>query len=227
MFATFEGFDESEGAWIDDEDDWQWVPIPAAGVPVALPVAGAWRPGVLAGPLEKIYLARVSEQTGGAEFLVKWKGLAHIHSQWVPQRDLEAEISNKQRVQRFLKAQVYRLPSRPSHRLSSPLVASRESSLLSASSGPRGARLHPLLSVPLRALRAQALAEAGGVADNTWDIGGDEGDEGGRAARTDEEPYNPDFEIVERIVAEASSDQIPPYGDDLPPRFLVKWRSLP
>ena len=31
----------------------------------------------------------------------------------------------------------------------------------------------------------------------------------------------PDFEIVERVVAEA------PNEDDLPPRFLVKWRSLP
>ena len=50
MHANFEGLDESEGAWIDDEDDWSWVPKPAGGVPPALPVAGAWRPGLLPGP---------------------------------------------------------------------------------------------------------------------------------------------------------------------------------
>jgi chromodomain-helicase-DNA-binding protein 7 len=176
MHANFEGLDESEGAWIDDEDDWSWVPKPAGGVPPALPVAGAWRPGLLPGPLEKIYLIRLPEETGEPELLVKWKGLAHIHCQWVPRRELEAELSNKQRVLRFLKAQAER--------------------------------------------------ETGNGADNTWDLG-DEGDEGGRGARTDEEPYNPDFEVVERIVCQAASEAVPPHSEDLPPRYLVKWRSLP
>ena len=88
---VFDEFDENDGAWVDDSDEWQWVPMPRGGLPRALPVTGAWRPGLLAGPVEKIYLSRPTEK--GLLLLVKWKGLAHIHSQWVPQAELSVEDS--------------------------------------------------------------------------------------------------------------------------------------
>ena len=57
----------------------------------------------------------------------------------------------------------------------------------------------------------------------TWEIdaGGtsEEGREGG--AQSEDEPYNPDFNIVERVIADEKS------VDDTPPLFLVKWRGLP
>lgn len=73
---TFEGFDEAEGAWIDDSDEWEWIPTPRTGVPTALPVAGAWRVGLYAGAIEKIYMCKGhDEESSGAHFLIKWKGL--------------------------------------------------------------------------------------------------------------------------------------------------------
>ena len=37
-------------------------------------------------------------------------------------------------------------------------------------------------------------------------------------AATEDEPYNPEFNIVDRVIAERAQ------ADDLPPLFLVKWR---
>ena len=150
MYVHFDDFDETEGAWVDDSDEWNWVATPKSGVPPALPVAGAWRPEFAVPAIEKIYLTRPPEHEGGSLLLlVKWKDLAHIHCQWVPQNVLETDPSNRQRVQRFLKA-------------------------------------------------AAAEAAGSGMAA-TWEIEG-EGDEG-RGGRTEEEPYNPDFEVVERVCA--------------------------
>ena len=74
MYVVFDEFDENEGAWVDDSDEWQWVPTPRGGLPPPLPVAGAWRPGLVAGALEKIYLSRMSDEQEPL-MLVKWKGL--------------------------------------------------------------------------------------------------------------------------------------------------------
>ena len=171
MYVVFDDFDENEGAWVDDSDEWQWVPTPRTGLRAPLPVSGAWRPGVEAGPLEKIYLSRMGEDTGPM-MLVKWKGMAHIHSQWVPQAALCVDANNKRSVQRYLKAEA-------------------------------------------------AAASGGGPAESTWELEG-EGDEGGRGGRTEEEPYNPEFEQLERVIAVMTQEE-----DDLPPKYLVKWRALP
>ena len=81
------------------------------------------------GDLDKIFLVRETgdaadahqgggtERTRGAvrgapkgvpkrpslEFFVKFKSIAHIHCQWVPQADLEVDPINKRRVAKFLK----------------------------------------------------------------------------------------------------------------------------
>ena len=91
VYVVFDGYDEAEGAWVDDADEWSWLATPAAGVPPALPVAGAWRPGLAAGPIDKIFLSRTLDDGFGREVLVKWKGLAHLHSQWVPVEELEVD----------------------------------------------------------------------------------------------------------------------------------------
>ena len=73
VFVVFDDLDEGEGAWCDDSDEWQWVPTPRSGLRQPLPVAGAWRPGLVAGGIEKIYLSRPTEDVN--LLLVKWKGL--------------------------------------------------------------------------------------------------------------------------------------------------------
>ena len=119
LYACFDGFDEADGAWVDDSDEWGWSPAaqPAPDPP------GAWTPGEPAPPIDKIFLSRECKPAAGAvpaagvppdaaeppparhdELLVKWKGLAHVHCQWVPRAALEAEHSNKQRVQRWVRA---------------------------------------------------------------------------------------------------------------------------
>jgi hypothetical protein len=120
MYVVFDHFEESEGAWVDGNDDWSWAPMPPDGLPRAVPVPGAWRPGLYAEPVEKIYLARVVEADGTTRLFVKWKGLAHIHCQWVPQRELEIDPANKQRVHRFLKVH----PTDRAHLLTAGLLAS-------------------------------------------------------------------------------------------------------
>ena len=179
MYVHFDDLDETEGAWVDDADEWQWVATPPTGVPAPLPVAGAWRPGLMPGPIEKIYLARTSDQPPPANIppgaswlpptmlLVKWKDLSHVHCQWVAQAVLELDVGNKQRVQRWFKA------------------------------------------------KAAEAADGGGLAQ-TWEIEGD-GDGG---ARDDDEPYNPDFEVVERVIGVMPQEE-------QPPKYLVKWRGLP
>ena len=182
MYVVFDDFAEDEGAWVDDSDEWQWVPIPRGGLPPALPVAGAWRPGFYAPPLEKIYLSRPGPQgsyppgVNTTQMYVKWKGMAHIHCQWVPQIELEVEHdavgpNNKRAVVRFRKAE------------------------------------------------ALIMNGQGGEAA-TWELEGGDNDE--RRARTEDEPFNPDFEAVERVIAVMTQEE-----DDLPPKYLVKWRGLP
>ena len=52
-----------------------------------------------------------SSGSAGLELFVKWKGLAHIHCQWVPQHVLErSDVVNKRRVARFLKLATEALP---------------------------------------------------------------------------------------------------------------------
>ena len=62
-------------------------------------------------------------------------------------------------------------------------------------------------------------AGAGGAADlATWELEGEGGE--GTTGRSEDEPYNPDFEVVERVIGMQPRE-------DLPPLYLVKWRSLP
>ena len=78
VFVVFDDLDEADGAWCDDSDEWQWVPTPRTGLRPPVPVAGAWRPGLVAGGIEKIYLSRPTEQ--GPLLLVKWKGLVRARA---------------------------------------------------------------------------------------------------------------------------------------------------
>ena len=172
IYTVFDDFDENEGAWVTDDDEWSWVAAPKGGLKKPMPVAGAWRPGLVAGLIDKIYLTRVLEREGEEHrlLLVKWKGLAHIHTQWVPQAELDVEPANKQRVQRWLKI--------------------------------------------------QAAEAAGAGVTATWELeseGTGADGESRAAGATAEEPYNPEFDEVERVIAfEAQT------ADDLPPRYLAQ-----
>ena len=158
VYVVFDGFDEAEGAWVDDSDDWTWSDDPEAKVPVPAAAPPAWSEGRPAGLVDKIYLHRSNEE-GQLSFFVKWKEAAHLHSQWVPSVALEAEPANKQRMQRYLKA--------------------------------------------------LAAAEAAGGVVPTWELNkeGEENDAPGAA--TEDEPFNPEFNIVDRVIAER------PQADDL------------
>ena len=46
----------------------------------------------MAPPLDKIFLRRPLPPNS-TEFYVKWKGMAHIHSQWVPRVELDYEAA--------------------------------------------------------------------------------------------------------------------------------------
>ena len=169
LHVVFDHFAEEEGAWIDDSDDWSW--LPDGPTPRPPPITGLWKPGLVAPPLDKIFLRRPLPPNS-TEFYVKWKGMAHIHSQWVPRVELDYEAGNKQRVQRYL-----------------------------------------------RALQA---VESGQTEVATWELGKEEGEEGGGGGGpSEDEPYNPDFNDVERVVG------MQPQTEDLPPVYLVKWRGLP
>ena len=159
VYVVFDGFDEAEGAWVDDSDDWTWSDDPEAKVPVPAAAPPAWSEGRPAGLVDKIYLHRSNEE-GQLSFFVKWKEAAHLHSQWVPSVALEAEPANKQRMQRYLKA--------------------------------------------------LAAAEAAGGVVPTWELNkeGEENDAPGAA--TEDEPFNPEFNIVDRVIAER------PQADELP-----------
>ena len=116
MYAVYDGEDEFEGLWVDGQDEWEWVEegSPDYKQPNALPVPGCWRPGLEAGDIDKIFLVREIEGTGekaddaprrsskqkgpDLELYVKWKGLSHLHCQWVPRPALEVEPLNKRRV---------------------------------------------------------------------------------------------------------------------------------
>eukprot|EP00966_Prymnesium_polylepis_P203762 4720668-Prymnesium_polylepis.1 len=104
--------------------------------------------------------------------LVKWKGEAHIHAQWVPRAMLEAEANNRRRVQRFV--------------------------------------------AEVEKRRAWADNASGGVVLLDEEAAGEEGDD-----VDDDQPFNPEYTRVERVVAEAAS-----VGGGAP-QYLVKWGALP
>ena len=73
-----------------------------------------------------------------------------------------------------------------------------------------------------RYLRALQAVESGQTEVATWELGKEEGEEGGGVGGpSEDEPYNPDFNDVERVVG------MQPQTEDLPPVYLVKWRGLP
>ena len=158
VYVVFDGFDEAEGAWVDDSDDWTWSEGPEVKVPVPAAAAPAWSENQPAGLVDKIYLHRSNEEGQADTFFVKWKEAAHLHSQWVPAAALEAEAANKQRVQRYLKA-------------------------LAAVEAVGG-------FVPTWELNKEELSSKEGEASDT------------PSAATEDEPYNPDFNIVDRVIAE-------------------------
>ena len=229
LYVVFDRFDEADGAWINDADDWSWRDD---GSPPPPPPPPVWKPGDMPPPIDKIFLKRLvaddddEELMNGDEpmmapaeklsFFVKWKALAHIHSQWVPRADLELDANNKQRVQRWLKIQVFLI----SFIFLLFLLFCRF--FISFYSAARAVfsptcRTPPLLHVTYFFFRVQAAALEAGV-ENTWELG-DEADDGGE--KEDEEAFNPDFNQVERVIAQDAPKE------DLPPRFLVKWRGLP
>ena len=91
VYVVFDGFDEAEGAWVDDSDDWTWSNDPEVKVPVPAAAAPAWSENQPAGLVDKIYLHRSNEEGQHISYFVKWKEAAHLHSQWVPSAALEAE----------------------------------------------------------------------------------------------------------------------------------------
>ena len=195
LYVVFDRFDEADGAWINDADDWSWRDD---GSPPPPPPPPVWKPGDMPPPIDKIFLKRLvaddddEELMNGDEpmmapaeklsFFVKWKALAHIHSQWVPRADLELDANNKQRVQRWLKIQVFLI----SFIFLLFLLFCRF--FISFYSAARAAfsptcRTPPLLHVTYFFFRVQAAALEAGV-ENTWELG-DEADDGGE--KEDEE----------------------------------------
>ena len=136
MFVVFDGDAESDGWWVDGRDEWEWADEKVAGSPPKVHlVPGCWRAGETdetaeAGPaseaaegtdetvgdIDKIFLVRTAPRAGAEspavlELYVKWKGLAHVHSQWVPRYVLEvSDAINKRKVARFLTAVRLSLP---------------------------------------------------------------------------------------------------------------------
>ena len=111
FFVVFDGFLETEGAWVNDGDEWSW----SEDAPPAPEPPGAWGvPGGAAPAIDKIFQSReVRSEAGGGgeegavpqdEYLIKWKGFAHIHCQWVPRAALELDPANRQRLLRWIKA---------------------------------------------------------------------------------------------------------------------------
>ena len=124
--------------------------------------------GTEAGPVRRARREDLSRahrrETGGSQLLVKWKGLSHIHCQWVPQRS-------------------------------------------------RGGGVEQAEGAPvLKSLR-------GGCGRRrllTWELG--DADDG-RGGPSEEEPTTPTLSS-----SSASSPAPAADGEDVPPRFLVKWR---
>lgn len=140
LHAVYDGEEEFDGLWIDGNDEWEWVDDAEVGPPPPPPPrAGLWRPQKKAcelegseeedvemdidrilgkvGDLDKIFLVRAADgatPTGdgtGLELYVKWKGMAHMHCQWVPRQVLEeSDPINKRRVVKFLKDVASSLP---------------------------------------------------------------------------------------------------------------------
>ena len=80
LYVAFHGFDEADSAWIDDSDEWSWAATPPGGIPPAPPVAGAYQPGLIPGPIDKIFLVRTiagteEQDDPSLELFIKWKGL--------------------------------------------------------------------------------------------------------------------------------------------------------
>jgi hypothetical protein len=215
LYVVFDEFDENEGAWVDDSDEWQWVPVPRGGLLTALPVAGAWRPGLYAGPVEKIYLTRSSEH--GNTLLVKWKGMVRR----------AAMPSARRRVARRRQ----RAAERCIHMYARRRWRGHGWVLRRRRRGACAWQAHihcqwvPQAELEVdpnnkrtvqRFLKATASEAAGGDAE-TWELEGDES-----RNRSEEEPYSPDLEVVERVIAVLTQEE-----DDLPPKYLVKWRGLP
>jgi hypothetical protein len=110
FYVVFDGFAEAEGAWVNDGDEWSW----SKNAPPVPEPPGAWVPGGAAPAIDKIFSSREVKGDAGAavdepgpvpeEYLIKWKGMAHIHCQWVPREALEQDPANRQRLLRWIKA---------------------------------------------------------------------------------------------------------------------------
>ena len=73
IYVVFDGFDEAEGAWVDDSDDWSWTDGPDVKLPVPAPSPPAWSESQPAGLVDKVFLHRTDEKGQPSTFFVKWK----------------------------------------------------------------------------------------------------------------------------------------------------------
>ena len=112
MCVSYDGDDDCDGWWVDGLDDWDWAdPQEVGPPPPAPPVAGCWRQRTATEEggteeaaartpeemldVDKIFLARARPKAashGQLELFVKWKGLAHVHSQWVPRSEQDVNL---------------------------------------------------------------------------------------------------------------------------------------
>jgi hypothetical protein len=102
LWVTFDGLAEHDGLWLDGRDDFVLLGEDKdEGGASARATNGArtvWRPGAPAPSIDALFRIRTAAEASSssagvgesAELLVKWKGRAHLHSQWVPRAVLEA-----------------------------------------------------------------------------------------------------------------------------------------
>ena len=102
FFVVFDAEPEARGLWLDERDDWAWT-SDGEGRESAAPlrkIDAPWQPGRVPPAVETVF--RMRGDAPAQELLVKWRGWAHVHCQWVPRAALEqSERGNQMRVKNF------------------------------------------------------------------------------------------------------------------------------
>ena len=225
LHAMYDGEEEYEGLWVDGTDEWEWITDEGSPPPAAPPVPGAWRAGLEAGPIEKIFLARVVE-SGVADPSPKIEGGSEGAGAAVGAAAAGAEAGAEAGAAAI--CGVVETEQPVAHEL---FVKWKALSHIHCQWVPR----EELEEDPMNRRRVQrfmrelAEAEARGAALGVGAVGPGGAwaagclTEGGLVGEdaASEEPYNPEFGQVERIIASRKCQ------GDLPPHFLVKWSGLP